>query len=82
MAQKTSQKSNLNVEPIEELEVVNSSENYIKDLESEIDTLASRVKSLQLELKRKPEVIDIDYKIKYHQLLKSFHILLEEVLPF
>lgn len=83
----------LNVTPIDDpiTEVGPSSdERYIADLEAEIVQLTSdkrelqqQVTQLRIELAQAKIVsADLDYKIKYHQLLKSFHTTLEEFLPF
>jgi len=53
---------------------------HIQALEDRVDALEAENKKLLKQLNQADE--NIDYKASYEQLLKSFHDLLEEVLPF
>ena len=70
----------MKIEPIEE---AHSDEQYIKDLELEIDTLRKEVRRykrlLNTRENTKPDLSCCD---KYKIVLKSFHELLDSIIPF
>jgi len=71
----------MKVEPIDDI-VVDKTEIYIKDLEAEIDSLKAVVKKLKIELKHKPKEQDKNCCKAYDLVVKNFHRLIDEVIPF
>ncbi len=78
------QKYSMKIEPIED---VDSNEQYIKDLEAEVETLKAQVKSLTTTQNKskslqQSEPSDINCCEAYKVVLGNFHKLLDEILPF
>lgn len=68
------------VEPIEN---VSNEDQYICDLETEVEGLRAQVKTLQKQLKFKaPVAEDTNCCKAYKVIVKNFHNLLDEILPF
>ena len=69
----------MKVEPIDDVfSTVDTTEEYIKDLETEIDSLKAQLKT---KTKKQPQM-DINCCNKYKLLLVNFHRLLDDILPF
>ena len=65
----------MTIEPIDD---VDSTEEYITDLLAEITSLQKEVKKLNKQLQSKHIIVHKDYD----KLLKNFHRLLDETIPF
>ena len=68
----------LDVQPIED---VSSEESYIQDLELEVETLRAELKVLKQ--KPKPtQQLDINCCEAYKLVLRNFHKLIDDIIPF
>lgn len=67
---------------IEAIEDVSNEESYIQDLEIEVNSLRSQLKSALKALKNKPPQQDKSCCEAYEVIKKNFHKLLNEVIPF
>ena len=73
----------INIEAIDDVtSTVDTSESYIKDLENEITQLNVKISKLEKKLKEKPKQQDISCCEAYNILLKNFHKLLDDMIPF
>ena len=69
----------MNVEPIDDIVSTDTNENYIQDLETEIEQLQLANKLLEKKLSQRPNKGCCD---NYKVVVKNFHKLLNDVLPF
>ena len=72
------------VEPISDEDLVtakSSTESYISDLENEIDELQRDIKALKIKLKAEQQLDNSCCKA-YKIIVKNFHGLLDDIIPF
>jgi len=67
----------MDVEPIEDIST-DVTESYVKDLENEIVELQAQIK----KLKKKPKQQDKSCCEAYKMVVRNYHKLLDEIIPF
>jgi uncharacterized small protein (DUF1192 family) len=71
----------MQVEPIDDVPLTDSTEVYIQDLENEITVLKQDIARLK-KLKPKQQDTDKSCCEAYKKVVKNYHKLLDEIIPF